>query len=63
MPTTYAIASDYSEVLPTEDGFGKFATELEAVEYWIDLLETQRAVTAEHLARAKRRRRALKQAT
>lgn len=62
MRTTYAVASDYSEIVPTHDGFGKFATELEAVDYWIALLEGEREVTAERIARAKRRRRTLREA-
>ena len=57
--TTYAVASDYSEIVPTEDGFGKFQTELEAVEHWIEMLEGEREMTAERLRRAKTRRRAL----
>lgn len=59
-PPSFAVASDYSEIVPTEDGFGKFPTELEAVEHWIGLLEGEREITAERLTRAKRRLRALK---
>lgn len=56
---TYAVASDYSDIVPTPDGFGKFTTELEAVDHWIGLLEGEREITAERLRRAKRRRRKL----
>lgn len=57
--TTYAIASDLSEVIKTEDGFGIFPTELEATKRWIEMLEAEREVTAERLTRARRRRRTL----
>lgn len=60
--TTFAIASDLSEIVPTEDGFGIFKSELAAVERWIEMLEGEREVIAERLSRAKRRRRSLARA-
>lgn len=53
----WAIYSDYSGV--ANIGQGGFATELEAIESLIDRLESERAQTADKIASAKRRRRAL----
>lgn len=53
----WAIYSDYSGV--ANIGQGGFATELDALESLIDRLECERATTADKIASAKRRRRAL----
>jgi uncharacterized protein (UPF0335 family) len=60
---SFAIASDLSGVIETKDGFGSFATELEAIESLIERLEAERAGIADVLAEVKRRRRSLRRST
>jgi hypothetical protein len=57
--TTYAIADDLSCVLPTDDGFGIFTTELEAIETLILHLESNKTDVVDKIAKAKARRRRL----
>jgi len=54
--STYAIASDLSEVIETTDGFGAFKTELEAIEKLVSMLIAEKQDIAEKLGRARRRR-------
>jgi hypothetical protein len=58
---TYAIASDLSGVIPTDDGFGSFDTELDAFERLIEMLDAERATNSSNMAHAKRQRRALRE--
>lgn len=55
---TWAVACDFSEVIETPDGFGRFKTKLAALDRQISYLEVQRDETARYLAKAKRLRRA-----
>lgn len=59
MATTYAVASDLSGIVETTDGFGRFKTKADAVECWIDRLETDRRTLSYRLAVAKRMRNTL----
>jgi len=56
---SYAIASDLSGVVRTDDGFGIFADELAATDRLIDKLEAEIAVRRGYLSVARRRRSAL----
>lgn len=59
--STWAVASDFSEVIETTDGFGAFSTKLDALNYQIGLLEGERDLAVGRLHKAKRlRRRELK---
>lgn len=53
--TTYAIASDLSCVVETDDGFGSFATELEAQTVLVGRCEGEKVRAAELLGKARRR--------
>ncbi len=59
VPSTWAVASDLSDVIETDDGFGAFATANEANDRLIEMLEAARAENSLKLAAAKRRRRKL----
>lgn len=56
---TFAIASDLSGVIQTNDGFGSFKTEVEALDALISRLQDQRGIISEILAASRRRRRVL----
>lgn len=60
---TFAIASDLSEVIQTDDGFGNFPTRLDALDRQIEMLEGERARLGGYLATAKRLRRKERKAT
>lgn len=53
-PPSWAVASDFSAVVFTEDGFGAFATKQSALERQISYLEAERDTLGVHLAKAKR---------
>jgi len=59
MARTYAVASDLSQIVPTDDGFGRFVTEIQAVKHWIALLESENEQTKARLAKARSRRTVL----
>lgn len=51
--STWAVASDYSDVIETTDGFGIFPTKRDALERQIELLETESQVTRASLSSAR----------
>lgn len=55
---TYAVLQDLSGVVETTDGFGIFATKVEALEALILRLESDRTEVVNSIAAAKRARRA-----
>lgn len=53
--TTWAVASDLSEVVKTEDGFGIFPTELAALENLIGRIDAELETLGDAKRKAKRR--------
>jgi len=53
---TWAVASDFLSVVKTDDGFGIFPTELDAVNRQIDFLQGEIEPLKKALGKARRRR-------
>lgn len=56
-PPSWAVASDFSDIVFTDDGFGAFVTKQEALERQISYLLTEREQNTRSLATARRRLR------
>lgn len=56
---TFAIASDYSAIIPTPDGFGSFRTERAALDRQIEILAAEIRQLTSWRRTAERRRKGL----